>query len=232
MSETKTKRPETISAVVSPLRFTADLPAMRKFLEVLGLSARVSRDQGWAVMVGASGIVSLHSTLAVPAGGQPGQTDLCFQTPDLDALTFRFAAAGFVADVYDEAWGRACAVRTADGTQVTFDEEPTDRYGYEVEEAQPRHGIVAMPVRFDVPGETMFTTVLALLGYEASGDAWWRLWVGDGGGSVAVGGFPKEPSVVEYSSASVRQSHLPIWPSVSWPRAIPTSRWAPTTAAS
>lgn len=178
-----------VGVVVRPLRFTDHLPAMRSFLELLGFSARVSRRELWVDMVGAAGMVALHAASASSTGAVSGQTGLGFEAPDIDSLVTPLAAAGFGADVHDEAYGRVLVVRAAADGQLWIDEQPTDLYGYHVEKPQPRNGIVAMPLHFDSPTASPVGLVLAALGFavsEDSHDDWWRVWRGAHGGELAL----------------------------------------------
>ena len=46
---------------VLPMRFTDNVAPMREFLALLGLSAKVTRDESWVTMAGEAGLVALHS---------------------------------------------------------------------------------------------------------------------------------------------------------------------------
>ena len=134
---------------VRPLRFTDHQPRMQEFLSLLGYSTRVSRAESWVTMVGGSGQVALHD--AAISGSQSGETGLMFEVPDADALATQLAEAGFGGvEIYDEAWGRVLRVQD-DDTQLSFDERPTDYYGYHLDEPRPEHGIVSMPLLYGPP---------------------------------------------------------------------------------
>lgn len=173
--------------VVMPMRFTDHLPEMRDFLTLLGFSPRVSRAESWVDMVGGSGMVALHA--ATLSSSDAGDTGLTFEVADLDVLAAQFTRAGYVdMEIYDETYGRAVNVRDQHGTQLTFNERPTDFYGYQVDEPRPEHGIVSMPLRFEPPAGP-FSEFLSAAGFvrlDEGDDEWWRVWSTDGGGLVAL----------------------------------------------
>ena len=52
--------------VIRPLRFTADVDAMRAFLETLGLRSRIESERGgWTVLLAGRGAVSLHDAATI-----------------------------------------------------------------------------------------------------------------------------------------------------------------------
>lgn len=173
--------------VVRPLRFTDHLPRMREFLSLLGFSTRVSRVVSWVTMVGGSGQVALHDA-AISATAQSGETGLMFEVPDADALAAQFAEAGFGGvEIYDEAWGRVLRVRD-DDTQLSFDERPTDYYGYHLAEPRPEHGIVSMPLLYGPPTDPL-DSLLSAAGFvrlDEGDDESGRVWSSTGGGLVTL----------------------------------------------
>ena len=98
--------------VLRPLRFTADVPAMRRFLETLGLKSRVESEHGgWVDMVAGRGMVALHDSASSATGAKPGETGLSFEADDIEELKERLQAAGYDdATVWDEAYGRVLSV--------------------------------------------------------------------------------------------------------------------------
>lgn len=170
--------------VVMPMRFTDNFVRMLDFLALLGFSQQVRRAEGWAVMAGEAGAVALHSARSSETGAASGQTDLWFEVTDVDALQARFATAGFEdSESYDEAYGRTLLVRDTEGRELGFDEPNDDRYGYQVDEPTPEHGIVSMPLRYEDPSGT-FGRLLSAAGFvrlDEGDDQWWRVWSIDGG---------------------------------------------------
>ena len=76
--------------VIRPLRFTADVEAMRAFLETLGLRSRIESERGgWVDMLTGRGMVALHDAASECTGGQPGQTSLTFEADKIDELKDR-----------------------------------------------------------------------------------------------------------------------------------------------
>jgi hypothetical protein len=170
--------------VVMPIRFTDHLPRMRSFLSLLGFSPNVTRADKWATMVGDSGMVTLHA--ADISASSSGDTGLSFEVADADSLADQFTQAGFVdVEIYDEAYGRV--LRVPGHPQLTFDERPTDRYGYQVDEPQPEHGIVSMPLLFS-PDTGPLDRLLSAAGFVRldEGDDWQRVWRSTGGGLIAM----------------------------------------------
>jgi hypothetical protein len=127
------------NAVIRPLRFTADVEAMRAFLERLGLRSRIESERGgWVDMLTGRGMVALHDAASSSTGGQPGQTTLSFEADKLDELKDRLEQVGFVdATVFDEAYGRVLSVSGPEGVVIWVDERSDDLYGYKLHDAAP-----------------------------------------------------------------------------------------------
>ncbi|NIK60321.1 VOC family protein [Kribbella shirazensis] len=125
--------------VIRPLRFTADVEAMRAFLETLGLRSRIESERGgWVDMVTGDGMVALHDAASSSTGGQPGQTSLSFEADKLDEVKDRLEQAGFTdATVFDEAYGRVLSVTGPDDVVIWIDERTEDLYGYKLHDANP-----------------------------------------------------------------------------------------------
>lgn len=125
--------------VVRPLRFTADVDAMRAFLERLGLRSRLESERGgWVDLPAGRGMVALHDAASSSTGGQPGQTTLSFEADKIDELQDRLENAGFHdATVFDEAYGRVLSVTGPDGVVIWVDERSEDLYGYKLHDARP-----------------------------------------------------------------------------------------------
>jgi len=149
------------------IRFTDNVPAMQRFCEALGLAASVTSGDGWAVMRSSSGDVLLHSTADAVSKIVPGQTDLTFETDDLDRL-----AAEFEVTPVDEAFGRSLSLTDPLGDVLLVNETQTDFYGYSEHDAQPDPAVAVCPVRFTDPSGPYaeFLRRLGLRG-EAAGDS-------------------------------------------------------------
>jgi hypothetical protein len=119
---------------VRPVRFTNDVAAMRRFLEALGLNARIAADGGGWVdfMAGTPGMAALHEAATAQTGQQAGQTTLSFEADEpLEPLQERLRQAGFTdAHIVDEAYGRTLFVTDPDGVWVAIDGVQTDLHGY------------------------------------------------------------------------------------------------------
>jgi hypothetical protein len=125
--------------MIRPLRFTADVEAMRAFLETLGLRSRIESERGgWVELLTGQGMVALHDAASSSTGGQPGQTRLAFEASKLDELKDRLERAGFTdGTVFDEAYGRVLSVTAPNGVVIWMDEHTDDRYGYKLHDAGP-----------------------------------------------------------------------------------------------
>jgi hypothetical protein len=167
--------------LIRPLRFTADVPAMRAFLETLGLRSRIESERGgWVDMVGGWGMVALHDSTASAMGAESGQTTLSFEADDIDELRDRLIAAGFEdATIWDEAYGRVLSVTPSGGVQIWFDERAKDLYGYKLHDAHPDSRWSVKP-RLTGVVETEWERFLAVLG----------------GGQSVYYGSPAEPFAV------------------------------------
>jgi len=113
----------------APIRFTANIDAMRRFLELLGFKAHiVSEGRGdWVELRGDASIINLH-------GADHEESSVAFDTDEsLDALLERLQNAGFSdAHIVDESWGRMLEVTDPQGESVWINERMKDTYGYRV----------------------------------------------------------------------------------------------------
>lgn len=125
--------------VMRPLRFSADVEAMRAFLEALGLRSRIESERGgWVDMVTGDGMVALHDAATSSTGGKAGQTTLSFEADRIDELKDRLEQAGFAdATVFDEAYGRVLSVTAPNDVVIWVDERAEDLYGYKLHDADP-----------------------------------------------------------------------------------------------
>src|SRR5215207_3284127 len=124
---------------VRPLRFSADVPAMRAFLETLGLRSRIESERGgWVDMVAGHGMVALHDAAASSTGAKAGDTRLSFEADDIEELKVRLEAVGYQeVTIWDEAYGRVLSVLGPDNTTLWIDERSKDLYGYKLRDAHP-----------------------------------------------------------------------------------------------
>ena len=207
MNETAVAR---ATVLVRPMRFTSHLSEMQEFLTVLGYSTRISRDEHWATMVGASGEVGLHDTAVAASGAPSGTTDLLFEVDQAEPLAIQLTEAGFgKVDIYDEAWGRVLLVHDGE-RELYFDVRPDDFYGYRVDDPRPQHGITSMPVLYGPPSGPLDRLLAAagLVRLDEGDDEWWRVWSAAGGGLVA-----RHPAGAGAEPGSVRlgfRTHEPL----------------------
>lgn len=119
-----------------PIRYTDNVPAMRKFLETLGFQPRIAADAGnWVDFAGGQGLLALHS-------GEPeraGTDELAFETDEsLEALCDRLHDAGYAdARIIDESYGYSLQVTDPDGRVVYVNARHDDMYGYHRVETSP-----------------------------------------------------------------------------------------------
>ncbi|MBM7790885.1 VOC family protein [Tenggerimyces flavus] len=115
----------------APIRFTANVAAMREFFELLGFKSHIISEVGpdWVSMRGDVGIMSLHAA-------DYEKSDVVFDTDeDMENLQKRLHDAGFSdARIVDEAFGRRLDVSDPQGENVMIFERMKDTYGYRVVE--------------------------------------------------------------------------------------------------
>jgi predicted enzyme related to lactoylglutathione lyase len=158
--------------VVRPVRFTADVPAMQSFLELIGLRPWIVTDQGgWSDMACGAGRVALHDAATSTSGAPSGQTTLCFETDDLPQLAKQLIAANVAGvTIYDEAYGRVLTCADPDGATIAIDERPTDLYGSQLRaEPAAAESLRVMPVRFAEPAGP-YAAFLQALGLRPAGE--------------------------------------------------------------
>ncbi|MEV6284611.1 VOC family protein [Kribbella sp. NPDC051770] len=151
--------------VIRPLRFTADVAAMRGFLETLGLAPRVEGTQGgWVDLMAGNGMVALHDAASSSTGGKHGDTRLTFEADTIDELRDRLVAAGYDdATTFDEAYGRVLSVTGPGGVVIWIDERSEDLYGYRLHESKPDERLAVRP-RLLGAAEAEWMPFLELLG--------------------------------------------------------------------
>ena len=125
---------------VTPVRFTTDVAAMRRFCVALGLEAELSSESGdWVSLRGTGGGVGLHSVATAETPRAPGGSELSFEADEpLEALQARLEQAGFESTIVDESFGRSLRTIDPDGVEVQVFEPQTDLYGYRAEQADER----------------------------------------------------------------------------------------------
>jgi hypothetical protein len=134
--------------VLRPVRFTADVQAVRRFLETLGLRSRVESERGgWVDMIAGRGMAALHDAASSNTGGRPGETRLSFEADDIEELAQRLQDAGYAdATSWDESYGRVLSVTAPGGSTVWVDERSGDLYGYKLHDARPDERWSVTPV--------------------------------------------------------------------------------------
>jgi hypothetical protein len=155
--------------LIRPLRFTADVDAMRAFLEALGLRSRIESERGgWVDMLTGRGMVALHDAAGSAMGGRPGQTSLTFEADEIDELKNRTEEAGFAdATIWDEAYGRVLSITGPGGVELWIDERSKDLYGYKLHESRPDDRWSVTPYLTGVD-PAAWLQVLELLGADAT----------------------------------------------------------------
>ncbi|MEZ0164883.1 VOC family protein [Kineococcus sp. LSe6-4] len=114
---------------VTPVRFTGDVAAMRRFLVALGLTSTSSSPEGsWVSLEAAGGgEVGLHDTGTAATPHEAGTTDLAFATTEpLETVAARLQEAGFPARID----GRVLHVTDPDGRDVQVHGTELDLHGY------------------------------------------------------------------------------------------------------
>ncbi len=158
--------------VVRPVRFTDNVSAMQRFLELIGLRPWiVSNGGGWSDMSCGAGRVALHDAASSDIGAPPGLTTLSFEADDVTVLAKQLTDAGVPeATVYDEAYGRVLTCRDPEGATVAVDERATDLYGYQLKAEQGApESLRVVPVRFADPSGP-YGAFLQALGLNPAGE--------------------------------------------------------------
>lgn len=200
---------QSFGLVVRPVRFTDDVPAMRRFLETIGLVPRIEAEAGgWVDMVSGGGMVALHSAASSNTGGQPGQTTLSFEADDVDALASALSAAGCPGvSVHDESYARVLEVTDPLGDPVVVDERSDDLYGYRTHDGSPREGLRVVPVRF-TDGARDYARFLRALGLTGEPDESYALFAASGGAHGYVGVHHVYDEVLPIVVGNGASSHL------------------------
>lgn len=127
---------------VAAIRYTDNLPAMREFLELLGLSPAVV-SSGWIDLHAGAGRVWLHAASNADSPSAPGQTNLCFESTDLRGLAEQLGST-----YIDETFGASLMITDPLGDEVQVNSVHTDTYGYQTHQPQPDDTTRVVPVRF------------------------------------------------------------------------------------
>ena len=112
---------------VVPIRYSADVPAVTRFYEVLGLAVGpVSRPGTWVEMPAAGGMLAIHQA----AAGDEGRCELAFEANEpLEGVADRLRAAGFApGSVVDENHGHCLRVLDPDGVWVQINAYDRELY--------------------------------------------------------------------------------------------------------
>ncbi|WP_152362466.1 VOC family protein [Microlunatus speluncae] len=155
--------------VASVLRFSEDPPAMRAFLEALGLSVEISKGDGWFTLKGRSGEVSLHASGDRSATDAPGgRTGLVLVTPDARVAAEGLEAQGLKTRSWDESFGVQAMVQTPLGPEISINEEQNDLYGYE--QHDPRPGPIDVVVVYFTDDLDVAARFFARFGFQPDAD--------------------------------------------------------------
>ena len=118
-------RPTRGDPAVLPIHYVQDLVAADRLYIALGLRPRIAAVDGvWADYTSdGGGFAALHQ-------GEP-HTELSFEyAGDLDDLASRLDAAGYAAEIVDEAYNRTLRVTDPDGVELWINGAQEDLYGY------------------------------------------------------------------------------------------------------
>lgn len=130
---------------VATIRYTDNLPAMREFLELLGLSPAVV-SPGWIDLHAGAGRVWLHAASNADSPSAPGQTNLCFESTDLRGLAEQLGTT-----YVDETFGASLMLTDPLGDDVQINSVHTDTYRYQTHQPQPDPATSVVAVRFTDP---------------------------------------------------------------------------------
>lgn len=134
-----------MSLTVAAIRYTDNLPAMREFLELLGLSPAVV-SSGWIDLHAGAGRVWLHAASNADSPSAPGQTNLCFESTDLRGLAEELGTT-----YVDETFGASLIITDPLGDEVQINSVHADTYGYQTHQSQPDPEMTVVAVRFTDP---------------------------------------------------------------------------------
>ncbi|GAB3696884.1 VOC family protein [Mariniluteicoccus flavus] len=193
-------------------RATADVERMVAFLEAVGLHRTVRRDEdGTAFLWGRSGMVAVFDATAGDGRARVGETQLSFESPDLDEAAAGLAAAGTKLTIWDDEGARRVAglqdpsgrgifvresMRDADDDGAAYEHHPID--------------VVAVRESTDVARDAAFFGALGFV--KTFGDEHWTSLdsATDGGviGLHAPWGDPAKSEALAAPAGSPALAHL------------------------
>ena len=163
--------------VLCPYRFSADVPAMGRFLEILGLHKIISTEgDSFGIFAGRSGRVAVHGFGETATDAQAGETQLSFETPDAGTAEAHLSAAGLDAVVWDESYGRHAGVRHPDGGGIWINEDMTDFHGYRTHPRQASTvDVVVVRSSADFAADLGFFAAFGFTPRSEAADGWQTL---------------------------------------------------------
>lgn len=127
----------TTPLTLAAIRFTDDVPAMRRFLEALGLATTSTRGDGWAVLATGAGQVWLHSAATSDSGAGAGTTELTGEVDDLESSAQHLKDDGLSCSIVDEAYARTLEVTDPRGDTLVLHDHDPEHYGYDQHAGAP-----------------------------------------------------------------------------------------------
>jgi len=112
---------------VVPIRYSADVDAVVRFYQALGLDVGARSRQGvWVELPAAGGMLAIHQA----AENEAGQCELAFEADEpLAGVADRMRRAGFQpGPVIDENYGHSLRVRDPDGVWVQINRHDRELY--------------------------------------------------------------------------------------------------------
>lgn len=187
---------------VCPYRFSADPPAMVRFLDLLGLRRETTTEgDGFAILRGRRGLVAVHAAARTAVTGVPAaSTSLSFVVDDARRATADLAADGHEVAAWDESYAVQGAVRDPFGHGVWLNEPVRDLHGYlgHAREASVVD-VVAVCWTPDAARSEPFLRRLGFTGPPPSHAGWWPLHAAADGGSVGLHAHDGEPPAGPWS---------------------------------
>ena len=188
MTQPTRNRSAITDLVVSPYRFSDRPGELIDFLELLGLTVVIRRDD-FAVLQGHSGRVAVH-----PLAGADSVTELItslvLEAPDAVAAAEQLTAAGLEASWWDEAWGHQARVAGPTGL-ISLNSAMADFHGYQVSDqvsdvAPSPIEVVAVVFTPDLDAMSDFFTPLGFASGADQAPGWRPLRTEDGRGVIGA----------------------------------------------
>lgn len=178
---------ETPEFVLCLYRATAHFRAMATFLEAVGLHRTVRRDaEGSAIFWGRRGMIALYAAQYADGPVTPGETQLSFETPDLDAAADALQSAGTRVKIWaDQGQERTAGLTDNRGEGIFLREsmrDPDDAGEYEPH----RVDVVALRPTTTMHADTEFFAGFGFLPLEGASEGWTAL---QGAGDAGVIGL-------------------------------------------